>query len=162
MFELIGLIFGGVSRLGQHWMELKDKQAERDHEARMFENQVKLQELQGAQRMQEKSMDLQETQDTNATNALIEAIKSQDTQATAAGGFFLKFSAFIRPFLTFWHCIVIYTAAKVATFLMAYTGGITWSAAFLATYTDFDRALCSSLITYWITDRSLSKWVGKS
>ena len=44
MFELIGLIFGGASRLGQHWLDLKDKQKEREHEAVMFDLQVKLQD----------------------------------------------------------------------------------------------------------------------
>jgi hypothetical protein len=36
MFELFGLIFGGVSRLTQHFMDLKEKQNERDHEARII------------------------------------------------------------------------------------------------------------------------------
>lgn len=157
MFELIGLIFGGASRLGQHWMDLKDKQAERDHEARMFENQVKLQEMQGAQRMQEKSMDLRQVQDTNDANMLIEALRDQSNQAQAAGGWVAKFSAAMRPLLTFWHCILIYTAVKVAQLAIAFAGGVTWSAAFLSIYTEFDRMLCGSMVSFWFADRALRK-----
>lgn len=157
MFELIGLIFGGASRLGQYWMEIKDKQAERDHEARMFEDQVKLQEMQGAQRMQEKSMDVAAAQDANDTNVLIEALRDQSTQAQAAGGWVAKFSALMRPLLTFWHCIFIYTAAKVAQLAIAYAGGVTWSAAFLSVYTDADRAICMSILGFWFVSRELRK-----
>ena len=40
MFELLGLVFGGVSRLSQHFLDLRDKQKEREHEAVMFDLQV--------------------------------------------------------------------------------------------------------------------------
>lgn len=157
MFELIGLLFGGAARLGQHWMDLKDKQAERDHEARMFENQVKLQEMQGAQRQQEKAMDLSATQDTNDSNILIEALRDQSTQAQAAGGWVAKLSAAIRPLLTLWHCVFIYTAAKVAQLAIAATGGVTWSAAFMSVYTEADRAICMSILAFWFVSRELRK-----
>ena len=157
MFELIGLVFGGVSRLGQHWMEMKDKQAERDHEARMYEAQVELQEMQGQQRMQEKSMDVQAQQDANDANALIAAIQAQTADAQAAGGWVAKFSAAMRPLLTFWHCIFLYTMAKVAQLAIAYAGGVTWSAAFLSIYTEADRTLVFSMISFWFADRSLRK-----
>jgi hypothetical protein len=161
MFELIGLIFGGVSRLGQHWMEMKDKQAERDHEARMFEAQVKLQEMQASERKELKQMDLQITQDTNDTNALIAAIQSQTAEAQHVGGWVEKFNAMMRPLLTFYHCIVVYTAAKIAQFYIASIGGVVWSAAFLQVYTEADRAIAMSILSYVFVDRSLKKWAGK-
>lgn len=157
MFELVGLIFGGVSRLGQHWMEMKDKQAERDHEARMFENQVKLQEMQGAQRQQEKAMDLTAAQDRSDADALIAAINAQASEAANAGGWVAKFSAAMRPLLTFWHCIAMYTAVKIAFFASAFVGDVTWSAVFLNIYTEHDRMIMASIISFWFADRSLRK-----
>lgn len=161
MFELLGLVFGGVSRLAQHFMDLKDKQAERDHEARMFENQVKLQELQGAQKLQEKAVDLQQVLDTNAANALIAGVQAQAQEAAAAGGWVAKVSALMRPLLTFWHCILIYTIAKVAQFMLAYSGGLPWATAFATIYGEPDRALCFSMISFWFVDRSLKAFYSK-
>lgn len=157
MFELIGLVFGGVSRLGQHWMEMKDKQAERDHEARMFEAQVKLQEMQATERKELKQMDIASAADQADANMLIEAINAQQREAAAAGGWVAQFSAAMRPLLTFWHCILIYTLAKVAQLAIASTGGVTWSAAFLSIYTEYDRMVMSSIISFWFADRSLRK-----
>ena len=71
-----------------------------------------------------------------------------------------KFSAVMRPLLTFWHCIFLYTAVKVAQLAIAYAGGVTWSAAFLSIYTEADRTLCFSMISFWFADRSLRK-IGK-
>ena len=38
--------------------------------------------------------------------------QAQAKEAQAAGGIAAKVSALIRPFLTFWHAVVIYTAVK--------------------------------------------------
>jgi hypothetical protein len=40
MLEIAGIIFGGASRLFQGWMEMKDKDKEREHERLMFDKQM--------------------------------------------------------------------------------------------------------------------------
>ena len=157
MIEALGLIFGGASRLLQHHMDLKDKQAERDHEHRMFEQQV---ELGKQNQSHEKAM--LETQvsadDLMAQYSLMsDAIKAQAEEASKAGGWVAKFSAAMRPFLTFWHAVVLYTAIKVAMFYLAFNNGLSWADALLHIYGESDKAMCMSMVGFWFADRSLRK-----
>ncbi len=157
MLEALGLIFGGASRLWQHHMDLKDKQAERDHEHRMFDKQVDL----GKQnQLHEKTMlDTKVNADDVMAqfNLLSDAIKAQAEEASKAGGWVAKFSAGMRPFLTFWHAVVIYTAVKVALFVLAMDNGLSWADTVIQIYGESDKALCMSMIGFWFADRSLRK-----
>lgn len=155
MFELIGLIFGGVSRLGQHWMDLKEKDSERDHEYRMFEFQVQLADKKYAAEADMRRMDAESEERKGDTDALIAALTDQREQSKAAGGWVASFSAFMRPFLTFWHVVIIYTAVKVAMFVGVFDGGLSWHDALIQIYTDADRALCFSMASFWFADRAL-------
>lgn len=157
MLEAIGLIFGGASRLYQHHMDLKDKQAERDHEHRMFSQQI---ELGKQNQTHEKSMmDTKlSAEDVMAQYSLLEAaVKAQADEASKAGGWVAKFSAGMRPFLTFWHAIVLYTAVKVALFVLAFNSGLNWADALVHIYGDSDKAMCMSMVGFWFADRSLRK-----
>ncbi len=157
MLELFGLVFGGVSRLAQHYLDLRDKQAERDHEARLFEHQVKLQEMKGQADLALRRMDATLATDQGEMALLQGALEAQSREATAAGGWVLKLSAAIRPVLTVWHAVVVYTLIKVAVVAVALAQGQSWPQAVLAIYTEFDRALCGSIVSFWFADRSLRK-----
>lgn len=161
MIELFGLIFGGVSRLAQHWMDLSDKQKERDHEARMFEQQTLLADKRFAHDSDMRQMDAASAEAQGEWAAMTAAAQAQADEAKAAGGWVAAFSALMRPLLTFWHCIAIYTAVKIALLMGAMMGGVTWNVALLSIYTDADRALCFSIISFWFADRSLRNWAKK-
>lgn len=161
MFELIGLIFGGVSRLAQHAMDLREKQQEREHEQAMYALQIQIMDKRIQAEADIRRMDAEISADTNDANALIAAIRAQSLESKAVGGWVAKFSAFMRPFLTFWHVVVIYTAVKIAMFYVALIGGTPWATALVSLYTDADRALCFSMASYWFADRSLRKMYAK-
>lgn len=157
MIEALGLIFGGVSRLWQHHMDLKDKQAERDHEHRMLEKQVEIADKKNAHDADMRRMDA-DAADVAATWAAMEsAIKAQADEASKAGGLVAKISAAVRPFLTIWHAVVIYTAVKVAMFIVAWSGGMSWAEAMLHIYGESDKAMCMSMVGFWFADRSLRR-----
>lgn len=158
MFELIGLIFGGASRLVQHWLDLRDKDKERAHEATMYDKQITLADRRFEHDAALRRMDADSAEQQAEWSAMVEALQAQAKEAQAAGGIAAKVSALIRPFLTFWHAVVIYTAVKVALFVIAFTGGMTWAQALLHIYTDADRALCFSMVSFWFADRSLRKY----
>lgn len=160
MIELFGLIFGGVSRLAQHWLDLKDKQAERSHEAVMYDKQIELADKKYAHDSDLRRMDLEGAETAGDFAALTAAINAQASEAAAAGGFVAKFSAVMRPLLTFYHAIFVYTLVKVALFTVAFHGGVTWQEALLQIYGEFDRALVGSMVSFWFADRSLRK-IGK-
>ena len=155
MVELFGLIFGGASRLAQHWLDLRDKDKERAHEAVMYDKQIAL-----ADKRFEHDRDLRQVDAAAAESqaewaALQAAVEAQAREAQAAGGWVAKFSASMRPLLTFYHAILFYTVAKVAMFWLAYSGGRPMAQAFVSIYTEFDKALCGSMVGFWFQDRAL-------
>ena len=157
MFELLGIVFGGVSRLSQHYMETKDKQHEREHEAVMFDKQVALQAQTSQAERDLRQMDVDAQRDTGELNAMITAIQAQSNEAQAAGGWVAKLSASVRPVVSYW-LLIIYSAAKGATLYLAMTqNGVSLAAAVQATYTTFDGALLGSIVSFWFADRSLRK-----
>lgn len=156
MFELLGIVFGGVSRLAQHWMETREKQNERDHEARMFDKQIALQQQKIEAEKDLRQMDITAQRDAGELDALVTAIKAQASEASAAGGWVAALSASVRPVVSYW-LLLIYTGAKVATLYLALTKGTGFAEAFRAAYTEFDGALLGSIVSFWFADRSLRK-----
>ena len=157
MIEALGLVFGGLSRLGQHWMDLKEKQAERDHEHRMFDKQIELADKRHVHDAELRQMDGAFADGAAEWAAMEAAIKAQADEASKAGGWVAQFSAGMRPFLTFWHAVVIYTVVKVALFILALDGGLAWADAITHIYGESDKALCMSMVGFWFADRSLRR-----
>ena len=65
----------------------------------------------------------------------------------------------VRPVLTYWWCIGIYTAAKVALLAALFTPAALPSAEQVASVlmTEFDKAVIASLIGFWFVDRALRR-----
>ena len=156
MFELIGLIFGGASRLGQHWLDLKDKQKEREHEAVMFDLQVKLQDQRLSAEKDMRQMDATVKREEAELDALVTALQTQAQEAGKAGGWVLKLSASVRPVVSYW-LLLIYSASKVAGLHLALTSGASLAEAVRASYTEFDGTLLGTVIAFYFVNRSLAK-----
>ena len=156
MFELLGIVFGGVSRLTQHWMELKDKDKERSHEAVMFDKQVALQAQKIDAEKDLRRMDAESAKDAGELAALVATIKSQSDDARAAGGWVLSLSASVRPVVSYW-LLFIYTCSKCATLYMTLQSGTALAEAVRSSYTEFDGAMLGSVLSFWFADRSLRK-----
>lgn len=156
MFELIGLVFGGVSRLAQHWLDLKDKQAERTHEATMYDKQIELADKRFQHDSELRSMDIAAAETASDFEAMRAAIEAQAREAQAAGGWVAKFSASIRPGVTTW-LMLLYSMAKGAQLYLALSAGTGLGDALNAAYTQYDGMLLNSVISFWFADRSLRK-----
>ena len=156
MFELLGIVFGGASRLAQHWMELKDKEKERNHEAVMFDKQVALQAQKIDAEKNLRQLDADAAKDAGELAALVATIKSQSDDARAAGGWVLSLSASVRPVVSYW-LLAIYTCAKCATLYLTLQAGVNLAEAVRASYTEFDGAMLGSVLSFWFADRSLRK-----
>lgn len=157
MFELIGLIFGGASRLFQHWLDMQDKQRERDHEAVMYDKQIALADKRFEHDAALRRMDGEQAEAAAEWEALRAAVDAQAREAAAAGGWVAKFSASIRPFLTVWHLVILYTAVKGAMLLVAMQSGQGAFAALLQVYGPEDKALAFSMAGFWFQDRALRR-----
>lgn len=157
MFELIGLIFGGASRLFQHWLDMQDKQRERDHEAVMYDKQIQLADKRFEHDAALRRMDGEQAESAAEWEAMRAAIEAQAKEAQAAGGWVAKFSASIRPTLTVWHLIVLYSAVKIAMLWAAMAAGNGAFQALLQVYGPEDKALAFSMASFWFADRSLRR-----
>ena len=156
MFELVGLIFGGVSRLAQHFMDLKEKASERDHEFRMYEFQIKLADMRYSAEADMRQMDAQSKETMGDIDLLMAGIKAQAIEATAAGGWVAQLSASVRPVLSYW-LLALYTVAKFAALYLALSGGAGFAEAVRASYSEFDGTILASVISFYFADRSLRK-----
>ena len=156
MFELIGLIFGGASRLAQHFLDLRDKAAERDHEYRMYEQQVALADKKYASDASMRQMDAAAAETAGDISLLVTALNDQSTQAKAAGGFVLSLSASVRPVVSYW-LMLLYTCAKAASLYITLQSGAPLAEAVRAAYTEYDGTLMASIVSFWFADRALRK-----
>jgi hypothetical protein len=64
-------------------------------------------------------------------------------------------SSSVRPILTYWHCLVLYTIYKVALLLLAIESGTGALQAVANSFTTFDQSLVLSMTSYWFLDRTL-------
>lgn len=156
MIELLGLVFGGVSRLTQHWLELKDKDKERDHEAVMYDKQMALADKRFEHDADLRRMDAAAADSSAEWIAMTAALQAQSAEAQAAGGWVAALSASVRPLVTFW-LMALYTMAKLFTLTLAIQGGVPFLTAATQAYTEMDGALLSSILSFWFVDRSLRK-----
>lgn len=157
MIELLGILFGGIGRLAQHWLDLRDKDKERQHELNMFDKQATLQDKKYAADASMRQMDAAAAESAAEWAALQAGVMAQAEEAKAAGGIVAKFSAAIRPFLTMYHAVLIYTVVKIAQFYLMVTGGMPVAQSIVALYTEFDKALCGTMVSYYFLDRGLRK-----
>lgn len=159
MIEILGLVFGGISRLAQHWLDLSDKDKERSHEAVMYDKQIALADKRFEHDADLRRMDAAAADSSAEWVAMTAALQAQSQEAQAAGGWVAQLSASVRPLVTFW-LMALYTMAKVFTVVLAVQGGVPFLTAATQAYTEADGALLASILSFWFVDRSLRK-VGK-
>lgn len=153
--ELISLILGGVFRLFPNVLELFQKRQENTQELALLDRQIQLAKVQGEQKREEIVVQATATQDTAWSQGLLEALKGQG-QLTGVP-WVDAVNATLRPFLTYYHCVLIYTLYKISLFYVATQGGITWDRAIVDLYTEFDKSLVGSMLSFWFVDRALRK-----
>jgi hypothetical protein len=61
----------------------------------------------------------------------------------------------VRPFLTYWWCIVLHTGNKVLLAYIAIAEKTPLAELSAIIYTDFDRGVVGSIIGFWFVDRAL-------
>ena len=155
MLELLGMIGGGVFRLLPEVLKAFNARRDADHEYRMTELQLRIDQARAAQ-----ALDLVHAQGAVASDAAelrawAEAVKGQG--ALTGVRWVDAFSATVRPVLTYWWCLVLYTVHKAV--LVGVGLGERLGLAQLApvVLTDFDRSVVASIIGFWFTDRALRR-----
>lgn len=153
MFELLSLIVGSVTRLGPELLKLVTAKRDAEHEFRMTELQLRIDRARAAQAldlMQAQGAIVQEAQELQA---IVQAARDQGKLTGIA--WIDGLSSSVRPVLTYWWCMVLYTAAKIVLVIGAWPVEMSALAALLLS--DFDRSIVASIIGFWFTDRVLRR-----
>lgn len=153
---IFGSLIGGIFRLAPEVLKYLDKGSERTHELAMFQEQCKLEQLRGEQKLAEIGAQREATIDAGVMNAFNSAIEQQTEMVKAAGGWVASLSASVRPVVTYW-VLLIWSFIHVWFAWNAWTTGAAPDQVFKTMMTNDFCALVSGTLNYWFLDRTLAK-----
>jgi len=153
MIEILSLIVGAVTRLGPELLKLVTAKRDAEHEYRMTELQLRIDQARAGQALDLLHAQGAIAQDAQELQAIVEAVRDQSKQTGVA--WIDGLSSSVRPVLTYWWCLVLYTAAKAVMVFGAWPMDMQALASLLLT--DFDRSIVASIIGFWFTDRVLRR-----
>lgn len=148
---LIGTLFGGIFRLFPEVVKFFDRDAERKHELAMFDKQLEADKLKIAAQQQQA--------ESAITLADIAAMlqAAEDQFKTTGIPWVDAVSALMRPLITFWWVIVLYTSVIGAKFYLLMLSGNQVAEAIVTLWGPDEKAIAASIIAFWFVDRSLRK-----
>lgn len=156
---LVGTLFGGLFRMAPEILKWVDRKDERKHELSMFEKQLQADTLKGNQVLEHINANAAAAMGAGEIQALIEATKAQARQTGIK--WVDGLNSLMRPLITFWWVVVLYTTALVAQFLFLVDSGADVTQAILALWGVEEKALVASIVSFWFVDRSLRKGFGR-
>lgn len=157
--SLIGSLFGGIFRMAPEVLKWLDRKDERKHELSMFDKQLEADKLKGDQSLAQINAQADATIGAAEVQAVIEATKAQ---AMRSGVKWVDaVNSLMRPLITFWWVIVLYTAALVAQYVSLLAVHQDYMVTLLKLWGPDEKAIVASIISFWFVDRSLRKGFGK-
>lgn len=151
ILTLLATLGGGLFRLLPEFLKYFEKRDDRKHELAMFEKQLEADRVKGEFASEQARTQLS-IEDVKAMVAATQA------QATITGIKIVDaISALMRPLLTFWWCICLYTAALVAQYLYLLSQTGSQVGTILMLWGDQEKAIVASMIGFWFVDRTLRK-----
>lgn len=155
MFELLGIIFGGLFRLAPEVVGIFKQKRENAHELEMTKLQLEIDTARA-----EKQIDMVHAQGevaaVQAEMALLHQAIIEQGRPTGIPKID-ALNASVRPVLTYWWCIGLHTAHKVVVTVVALQEGVKLAVLADMLYTDFDRQVVGSMIGFWFVDRALRR-----
>jgi hypothetical protein len=154
---VLGSLLGGLFRLAPEVLKFLDRKNERLHELKMFEQQCQLEQLRGAQKLQEIGAEHGMAVDKGVLDALGDAVRQQSEMVQAAGrGWVASLSASVRPVVTYW-VLAIWSFAHLWFAWMSYRTGMEPTEVFKQMMSADFAALVAGTINYWFLDRTLKQ-----
>lgn len=156
---LVGTLFGGIFRMAPEILKWMDRKDERAHELSMFDKQLEADKIKGDQAVAQINAQADATIGAAEVQAIIEATKAQ---ATPSGIKWVDaINSLMRPTITFWWVIVLYSTALVAQYVALLGNSTDYLQAILKLWGPDEKAIVASIISFWFVDRSLRKGFGK-
>ena len=153
---ILGSVLGGFFRLAPEVLKFFDRKNERLHELKMFEQQCQLEQMRGAQKLQEIGAQHAMAVDTGVLDAFKSAVEQQTEMVKAAGGWVASLSASVRPVVTYW-ILGLWSFVHVWFAWNAWLAGASPKEVFVAMMTADFAALVSGTLNYWFLDRTLKQ-----
>jgi hypothetical protein len=155
MFELLSLLGGGVLRLVPFIVDFFKQRREAEHEYRMTELQLRIDQARAAQQI-----DLAHAQAGIAAAAgelavFADAVKAQGQPSGVV--WVDALSASVRPVLTYYWTVGLYGGAKVIGVIVAVQANTALAGYGPILVSEFDRAVIGSMLSFWFVDRALRK-----
>jgi hypothetical protein len=151
---LLGSIFGGLFRLAPEVLKFLDRKNERLHELKMFEQQCQLEQMRGAQKLQEIGAQHGMAVDVGVLDAFKSAMDQQTEMVKAAGGWVASLSASVRPVVTYW-ILFIWSFVHIWFAWNAWLQGMPPVEVFKTAMSPDFAALVAGTINFWFLDRAL-------
>ncbi|CAB4158887.1 hypothetical protein UFOVP707_33 [uncultured Caudovirales phage] len=158
MIEVLSLVAGGVMRLMPEVFGYFKAKRDADHEYRMTQLQLDIDKARAQQ-----ALDLAHAQgriamDQAEMEALVAAIQSQGKPSGVP--WVDAVSSAVRPLLTIWWCLLLYTVYKGLLIAVGVDDGLPVKDLAPIVVDDFDRAVIGSIFSFWFVDRSLRRRAG--
>ena len=155
MLELLGLVFGGVLRMLPEVLKLFTAKSDQAHELAMTNLQLEIDRARA-----QHNLDLAHAQGEIAANtaemaAMVEALRAQATPSHVP--WIDALSSSVPPVLTYWWCLLLYSAYKAITVGVAVHEGATMGMLAPILVDEFDRMVIGSIFSFWFVDRSLRR-----
>jgi hypothetical protein len=153
--QLLGPLLGGVLRLVPEALKIFSAKRDADHEYRMTLLQLEIDKARA-----EQQIDLAHAQGAIAANtvemaAMVEALRGQ---GVGSGSKRLDaINASVRPMLTYWWCVGLYSAYKGVAIAAAAQGDVALVDLTAVLVSEFDQAVIGSIVSFWFVDRSLRR-----
>jgi hypothetical protein len=152
---LIGSALGGIFRFIPEIFKMIDKKDERKHELDMMDKQIEYDENRSKLKINEVNAQGEIDLNSKEWDAIIEATKAQSTITGVK--WVDAISSLMRPLITFWWVIVLYTAALGAQYFALYGISHNHVDVILKLWGSDEKAIVSSIISFWFCDRALRK-----
>lgn len=152
---LISTIGGGILRLIPEYLNIQDKAKARDHEFRMFDLQLEADKLRSKLRQEEMRTEVEGKEILAEIGAITDAAKAQATQT--GNSFIDGLNASVRPVLTYWWCVILYTVHKSVLTYLALKSDLPLDKVAGNVFTEFDASVVASMIGFWFVDRAIRK-----
>jgi hypothetical protein len=153
MIEILGLLGGAVTRLFPSVLDFFKQGRDAKYELQRMKMEYSIEVLRGKNRQDEIQAMSNAAVDANWSAGLIAALENQ-TKVT--GDKWLdRINVSVRPILTYWWCIVLYSSYKIIFIVDAIRHDMSLSVYSNIIWTEFDGAVTGSIIGFWFVDRAL-------
>lgn len=155
---LLGTVFGGVFRMAPEVLKWLDRKNERSHELAMFDKQIQADTLRAQANLRQAEVEAEGRIGVEEIRAIVSATQAQGKKTGIK--WVDAINSLMRPTITFWWVIVMYSAALAAQFIVLREGGLNNVQSILYLWGPDEKAICASIISFWFVDRSLRKGGG--